>query len=81
LMPLCKAQMERTGMFAVATTGHLNANSLWVFLAEEPFETVVKSGRVTKHNWDAIRSKSVSDDLGSTLSYLALRKFGRKQGN
>ena len=73
LLPLCKAQMKRTGMFAVGTvTADRNVtNSRWVFFADKPFEPVVTSGKVSKCDWSAVADqKSVSDDFGSTLSFV-----------
>ena len=76
LFPLCKAQMKRTGMFAVATIGKPNAakwaeESGWVFFSEQPFEPVYPTGLTSIVDWSKVEDKaSITDEKGSLLSFL-----------
>lgn len=74
--PLCKAQMKRTGMFAVAFVGKPNAaiyaeESGWVFFSEKPFTPVCDPGLVNRIDWTKVEDKpSITDEKGSLLSFL-----------
>lgn len=76
LYPLCKAQMKRTGMFAVAIIGKPNAaiaaeESGWVFFSEKPFELVYKPELTSIVDWTKVEDKAtITDEKGSLLSFL-----------
>ncbi len=76
LYPLCKAQMVRTGMFAVGIVGKLNTatwaeESGWVFFSEKPFKPVYQPELTSIIDWSKVESKaSITDEKGSLLSFL-----------
>jgi hypothetical protein len=75
LFPLCKAQMERTGMAAVGTVGKALPDkallsSSWVFFSEEPVELEYPCDMASVVNWQRVPDKRpVTDEFGSMLQY------------
>lgn len=76
LFPLCKAQMERMGMYATGVIGNGdNAKatevSYWVFFSEKPIEVPVRGRQIEIVDWSGIAAGApLSDQQGSLLPYL-----------
>lgn len=76
LYPLCKAQMKRTGLYALGIVGKSDATlsaaeSSWVFFSERPFSPVFPPGSAKVVDWAKVEDKrSITDDRGSLLPFV-----------